>query len=58
VADPRGGLGGLQPPCAGSLQVGGSKGEEERRERGRERKEEEGKGRRRNTKVKKKTERI
>ena len=31
MADPRGGLGGLQPPCAGSLQVGGSKGEEERR---------------------------
>jgi hypothetical protein len=25
------GLSGLQPPCAGSLQVGGSKGEEERR---------------------------
>jgi hypothetical protein len=45
-ADPRGGLGGLQPPCAGSLQVGWSKGEEERRgereregERRRERKE-------------------
>jgi hypothetical protein len=47
-------------PCAGSLQVGGSKREEERRgererkgER-RERKEEEGKGRRRNKKVKRK----
>jgi hypothetical protein len=38
------GLGGLQPPCVDSLQVGGSKGEEERRGE-RERKGEEGRGR-------------
>jgi hypothetical protein len=50
------GLGGLQPPCANSLQVGGSKGEEERRgERERKGKE---KGRGRNKKVKRKRERI
>jgi hypothetical protein len=38
------GLGGLQPPCVDSLQVGGSKGEEERRGE-RERKGEDGRGR-------------
>jgi hypothetical protein len=55
----------LAPPCAGSIQLGGSKGEEERRggrerkgEGRRERKEEEGKGRGRKKKVKRKRERI
>jgi hypothetical protein len=52
-------------PCVVSLQVGGSKGEEERRgererkgERRRESKEDAGKGRGRNKKVKRKKGRI
>jgi hypothetical protein len=55
------GTGWAPAPCADSLQVGGSKGEKERRgereskgEIRRERKEEEGKGRERNKKVKRK----
>jgi hypothetical protein len=55
---------GSSPPCVGSLQVGWSKGEEERREkeregeRRRERKEEERKGWGRNKKVKRKRGRM